>query len=528
MEKRTRRRLLVLLFWLVGLGLVFAVYCRGITTNPPGFYMDESAPAYNGYLVAHTGAGEFGPRFPLYFQYYTDTWTQIGGPVQVYLYALLFRFLPPSILLARLYSAFWVFFSGIVLGVLATRITGRRTVGFIVAGTALVTPWFFESRGLLLEPQLLPTALAPLLLAVYHVQKKDRWSLLDVVMIAAALALVTYCYTSGRVLGPLLGLGLLLFATTPQRFFGVVKVGVFYALTLVPILVYNSRNPGVLTKRLNEISYIRPGVPLRDVFSQFIQRYLEDQGLYSLLMVGDLYPRHHVPGSGGAIFFATFILIVIGLAIVLARSWTSPWWRYVLYGLAISIVPGAMSQWAFHSMRLMAYPVFLIVLTIPAVDWLLGRSKPEPLLASSSGATAPENEVSENLSRGTAVPRGVRILILLALLVMMGVETYRFQKVYSREGPKRTFHFDIGYKAAYDAALNQPERPIYLEDGKWGPAYIHAMWYATIEKRPKSEFVHLRGQDKAPPGKVVISTNDSCDQCATIARIGVFHVFKTL
>jgi hypothetical protein len=119
-------------------------------------------------------------------------------------------------------------------------------------------------------------------------------------------------------------------------------------------------------------------------------------------------------------------------------------------------------------------------------------------------------------------------LILLALLVMMGVETYRFQKVYSREGPNRTFHFDIGYKAAYDAALNQPERPIYLEDGKWGPAYIHAMWYATIEKRPKSEFVHLRGQDKAPPGKVVISTNDSCDQCATIARIGVFHVFKTL
>jgi hypothetical protein len=66
------------------------------------------------------------------------------------------------------------------------------------------------------------------------------------------------------------------------------------------------------------------------------------------------------------------------------------------------------------------------------------------------------------------VPRGVRILILLALLVMMGVETYRFQKVYSREGPKRTFHFDIGYKAAYDAALNQPERPIYLEDGRWG------------------------------------------------------------
>ena len=114
MENRSRRRLLAL-FWLAGLALLFALYTSGIRNNPPGFYMDEAAPAYNAYLVAHTGAGEFGPRFPLYFQYYGDTWTQIGGPVQVYLLAALFRFFPPSILLARLYSAFWVFSACLLL-----------------------------------------------------------------------------------------------------------------------------------------------------------------------------------------------------------------------------------------------------------------------------------------------------------------------------------------------------------------------------------------------------------------------------
>jgi hypothetical protein len=76
--------------------------------------------------------------------------------------------------------------------------------------------------------------------------------------------------------------------------------------------------------------------------------------------------------------------------------------------------------------------------------------------------------------------------------------------------------------------VKQPIRPIYLEDGKWGPAYIHAFWYGTMEKRPLSEFVHLRGQAKAPPGKVVISTNESCEHCETIIHAGVFFVYKTL
>ena len=44
--------------------LLFSLYTWGISQNPPGFYLDESATAYNAYLVSRTGAGEFGPRFP--------------------------------------------------------------------------------------------------------------------------------------------------------------------------------------------------------------------------------------------------------------------------------------------------------------------------------------------------------------------------------------------------------------------------------------------------------------------------------
>ena len=81
MRSCSRRRLRVLL-WMVGLGLLFALYTSGLSRNPPGFYVDdESAPAYNACLVAQTGAGEFGPLFPLFFQYYTDGCTKIRQPL---------------------------------------------------------------------------------------------------------------------------------------------------------------------------------------------------------------------------------------------------------------------------------------------------------------------------------------------------------------------------------------------------------------------------------------------------------------
>jgi hypothetical protein len=88
--------------------------------------------------------------------------------------------------------------------------------------------------------------------------------------------------------------------------------------------------------------------------------------------------------------------------------------------------------------------------------------------------------------------------------------------------------FDVVYKSAYDAAVRQPVRPIYLEDGKGGPAYIHALWYATVEKRSRSEFVHLAPGAKAPAGKVVISTAENCQGCETLMTAGIYRVYKAL
>ena len=205
--------------------------------------------------------------------------------------------------------------------------------------------------------------------------------------------------------------------------------------------------------------------------------------------------------------FATFILALLGLFVVVTRRGAEPWWRFILYGLVISIVPGAIGIYQFHATRLLAYPVFLLVLMVPALEWLL------------AGATT---------SPPIAMPRVARFALLFVLLILIGVEAWRYQKVFRREGPKRAYDFDVPYKTAYDAATKQPSRPIYLEDGRWGPAYIHALWYAVLEKRPRSEFVHLKPGARAPEGAIVISSGDNCQRCETLMRSGVYQVYKSL
>ena len=230
--------------------LLFRIYTWGISQNPPGFYLDESAFAYNAYLVSRTGAGEFGPRFPLFFQEYAASNPTYVNPLTIYLLAIVFRFLPPSIPVARMFAAFWMFAACLLLGVLAKRISGQRKIGIIVAGTALLTPWFFEIGRLAWDPHISAFTVVLFLLAAYRIHSKETWRWQDIAMVAGSLAVVTYGYFSGRILAPLFAFGLVFFATTKRRFFGVVKTWLAYGVTLVPSILFNRSHPGVLTKRL--------------------------------------------------------------------------------------------------------------------------------------------------------------------------------------------------------------------------------------------------------------------------------------
>jgi hypothetical protein len=522
------RNSLRILLHVVGIGLLFSLYTWGISQNPPGFYLDESATAYNAYLVSRTGAGEFGPRFPILFQQYAVGNPTYMNPLAIYLLAVVFRFLPPSILVARMLAAFWMFAACLLLGVLAKRISGQLKIGVIVAGSALLTPWLFEAGRLVFDAHLPAFTIVLFLLAAYRIQSKETWNWGDIALVAGSLALITYGYFSGRALAPLYAFGLLLLATTKRRLIGVGKIWLAYGLMLLPLILFNRSHPGVLTKRLYEVSYLRPGATwkqIKDIAPELIRRYLEDQSLSPLLMMGDYHPRHHVQGSGGPILFATFILAMIGLGLIVIRRWREPWWRFVLYGLAASILPGAITDEPFHQMRLMGYAVFLLVLTIPALEWLLIPNK-----AKQNGYGATEGTHSGGPDRAAAMNHGRSRLIKLSFLGILLAATVAqaidFQVTFRQKSPDRVNEFDVLYKPLYDVAVAQPQRPIYLENGTWGPAYMDAFWYATVENRPLSEFVRLPSGAKPPSGAIVLSSNSECQNCQAIQKSGCYLLYR--
>ena len=491
----------------LGFLLLFIFYIDGLATNPPGFYVDESAIAYNAYCIAKTGANEFGTRFPLFFPVYTGGWTQYANPTQIYLLAIPFTIIRPSIHFARVYSAAWVFAACLLLGWLARRITGNETIGLLVAVTAIFTPWLFDVSRLVMETFFYPAAVVLFLLALYAAQKKAEWSWLNIVAVAGTLTLATYTYTIGRLLGPLLAAGLVVFITSQTRLTSIIKAWVAYGLALIPLVVFRSHNPEALTQRFYLVSYIKPDSPWREIAPKFIRRYFEDLSLISLLFDGDGNPRHHTTGSLGSFLIAGLVLVLIGLVVVIVRHWREPWWRFVIFGAAVAIVPGALTADPFHSLRLVAYPIFLLALTIPALSFLLERARTE-------------NGPRELSTRA-------RRAILCVLLAGMAGQVIYFQRVYRRQGPERGWVFDAAYKDVFDAAVIQSNRPIYLSDVN-EPAYVHALWYATVEGRNQSEFIHLPEGHRAPLGALVISSEQVCFNCQVIKKSGDYILYRSL
>lgn len=508
--------------WLVlsaAIILAFVLYINGLSKNPPGFYVDESGIAYNAYLIAHTGKSEFGRRLPLFFQFYTNGWIEWANPTQIYLLAVPFRIFRPTIHLARVYAAFWMFVACLVLGGLAKRISGRTSIGLLVAALGLATPWLFEVSRLVFETFFYPAALALFLVALFHAHAKSKWTWINVTTLGATLMLLTYSYTIGRLLGPLLAFGLLLFATNLDRLLSIAKTLALYLLTLAPLIIWRMRHPGTLTQRFYSVSYIKPGSHWLEIIPKFLRRYLEDLSLISLLIDGDANLRHHVKGSLGSFLIGAFLLSLIGLLVVLVRHWRDAWWRYIVFGTFAAIVPGALTADQFHSLRLIAYPVFLLVLTIPALQFLLARqpNAPDSLAEYERFSLLDEGKMESGSMLG-------RRAVLFTLLLIAAAQAIYFQHVFRREGPKRDWFFDADYESIYEAAVALPNRPIYLIDGS-SPAYVHAYWYATVERRSTTEFVHLE-DEPAPYGAVVISSEERCTDCDIIKKSGQFMVYR--
>ena len=477
-------------FILSGVALILfsaLVQFATLRTNPPGFFLDESSIAYNAHTISTSGRDEHGESWPLFFRAFGE----FKNPVYIYLLAGVFRFTGPGIHSARMVSATLGVLTILLLGLLAFRITQSRGTALLFSLLVVLTPWTFELSRLVLEVAIYPFAVALFLLAVWNAAGKSSWSATQISALAGTLALLTYSYSIGRLFAPLLALGLIVFVTR-RRLLGLVLTWIAFAVTLIPLLIFQARNAGALTGRFQYLSYLKPESTLAQIAREFSRHFLANLNPWRLFVTESAKTNElvHVPGAP-ALLTVPAVLVITSLILLYKQRQIDRWWRFVVYGVIASLVPASLTTDDFHMLRLAPLAVFLVVLTVPALRWL------------------------------TESRAGSKRTALIATVFLICAQGLFFQWRYhaSVNSPRRLHTFDADYPAKIlHSALDQAgSQPVYLADNPARPAYVQALWYATLWKIPLMKFVSL-GFDKSPPeGAVVITTEERCPRCRVLA-----------
>lgn len=452
--------------------------------NPPAFYSDESSIAYNAWSIATKGVDEYGIHHPLFFKAFGE----YKNPVYIYLLAGVFKVAKPTNLAARRFSALLGFAAALALAGLAWSLTHRGFVAIATFLTAIATPNLFEISRLVFEVALYPLVIALMLAAVLAAHRRARWSAWVIMELAVTLALITYTYSTGRLLGLLYAAGLLILYTRERRWQLAAVYALYAAVALVPIAVYNAQHHGALTIRARQISFVsdwrdHPA----DVIAQFERNYATNVLPLGQALRGDANARHHVQQSGGNVLLMTFVLAAIGAWIALRRSSGDRFWLFVLFAAVVSVIPVSVINENYHALRIVPYPEMLIVLSIPALE-------------------------------AAASDRRVRAAVAVAGLFGIVQASYFFFHFF-RYGTDRAAWFDAGIRNVVYETVSQPVRPIHVFRAGM---YVHVLWYAVQADIPLDSFVVDPDGVGPPNGALFIAAGDPCPDCRVVSRHGAF------
>jgi 4-amino-4-deoxy-L-arabinose transferase-like glycosyltransferase len=462
----------------LGLGVVLAVVAFQLwvtPSNPPGYHRDEAALSYNAYSIATTGRDEDGAVVPLFFRSYGD----YKSPLYPYLLAAVFRVTGPHKEVARAFSAILGAAAVLLLGLLATRLTGRAVVGVVVVVLAGLTPWLFELGRVALEVATQPLLLTLLLIVLHGSWRRRTWTAREGVLVGVLLGLLLYSYTGNRLLAPLLAAALAVFAGRERRRWLVAAWATFAAFLLL-LGSYALRHPGTITARYGATTIAREGHSHAWVVMQAVANWFHDIDPWFWATSGDPAPYVH-NGGYGSLFAAVVGLAIVGVFIVLTRKRDDLWWRYVLVATLIAPIPAALTVDRHNAIRLAALPVLCIVLAVPALDALLVDPRRSPLAAA----------------------------VTAVLAVAVGVQFLQFLHAYRVRGPARLVLFDAGVDPLLKQAF-ATDKTIYIDYDDRG-AQTQARWHAAEDGVTVDRVQVLPDGGIPPRGSTVFGLFQECD-----------------
>jgi hypothetical protein len=461
--------------------------------NPPGFFRDEAAIAYNAHTVATGGRDEYGARFPLYFSSFLD----YKSPLFVYGLAGVFLVTGADREVARGFAAACVLAAVLLLGLLAYRRTERASVAVatvVLAGTA---PWLFELGRVAFEVAMEPLALVLALLVVERASRLNSWTFANAISVALSLGAITYVYAGGRLLAPLLALALLV-VVTRQRWRWVAACWIAFVATQVPLLAYSRLHPGALSRRYDATTFVTDDMPPWEIGGRGVVNYLQDLQLWHYVVSGDVKPYAHTPGTS-ALLATSVLLSIAGLVVIVLRLRRDPFWRYAVAALLVSPIPAATTADRFHALRLAPLAVMLVVVAIPALEAL---------------------RASLRHSRRVQV-------VAAGLAVFAAVQFGLFVADFRTDGPLRTGRFEAGIPGLLAEAWANGGTA-YIDYDDLEPQTL-ARWYALAEGIDQARVVRLPDGGIPPTGAIAFGRTQQCDyECERIAESGDYWIARVL
>jgi hypothetical protein len=467
---------------LVGLAVVAGVCAFQLwisPSNPPGFFRDEVAIAYNADTIASEGRDEYGARFPLYFSSFLD----YKSPIFVYGLSGVFLVTGADREIARGFAAVCMLAAVLLLGWLAYRRTRHASVGVATVALAGLSPWLFELGRVAFEVAMEPLFLVLALLGVERTSRLDRWSPISALPVALALGAITYVYAGGRLLAPLLAAALLAVSGS-GRWRWLLTAWLAFVVTQVPLLLYSRAHPGALSRRYEATTFVTDEMPPWEIGWRGAVNYLQDLQLWHYVYSGDPKPYAHTPGAG-ALLAAALLLSLAGIVLVVTRLRSDPFWRYALAALAVSPVPAAVTSDRFHAVRLAPFAVMLVVVAIPAVDLLR---------VAAARATWARALVAA-------------VVVLAALQLALFVDDYR------TEGPLRAGRFEADVPRLLERGW-AGGGTIYVDYDDLEPLTI-ARWNALVRGIDQSRVVRLPDGGIPPAGAIAFGRTQECDYVCT-------------
>jgi 4-amino-4-deoxy-L-arabinose transferase-like glycosyltransferase len=365
------------------LAVILAVYLYQLGRVPAGFNQDEASVGWNARTLLRHGTDQWGASWPVFFRAFDD----YKSPLLIYSVMVSEALLGPTILAVRLPSVIYAFATALALYFVIVALTttdergeGRRPLARWLAALYLLAPSaiVFGRTGFT-EAVSMPVVLLLALLAWIRLGPvRDTAS---AVTVGFLFGLLTYTYTTMRLLAPLFLLAVTLIAATHRplrRHASVVfAIGV---LVMMPYLYYLAFRPGQLDYRFQQLSIFFDHPTALTALGRFLDHYALHLGFRFLFWSGDANP---VLGAGNGLLPLWLALPFVGGLAVCWRRRREPIVALLLVMLVLTPVPASLTQFEIpHASRMLhLLPLAFIVTALGLDAWLTAARPPATLLA---------------------------------------------------------------------------------------------------------------------------------------------------